>query len=125
MGKENYLQESRAGTPLYLAPEIIKLKPYDYKVDIWGLGCVLHHLVCLEPPFYGENLIMLGYNILHKQPKKPPFIYSEKLSNFIFSLLNKNVLGRPNIKQVTDKIKENFNAFGFIIFYYNVLTHLF
>lgn len=116
MGKENYLQENRAGTPLYLAPEIIKLKPYDYKVDIWGLGCVLHHLACLEPPFHGENLIILGYNILHKQPKKPPFIYGEKLSNLIFSLLNKNVLGRPNIKQVTEKIKENFIPLGFINF---------
>jgi NIMA (never in mitosis gene a)-related kinase len=39
------------------------------KVDIWALGCVLYHLTALEPPFYGDNLITLGYNIVHKSPK--------------------------------------------------------
>ena len=48
-------QNTRVGTPLYLSPELVKQKPYDYKVDIWALGCVLYHLACLSPPFYGEN----------------------------------------------------------------------
>ena len=28
------LQAARVGTPLYLAPEVIKHQPYDFKVDI-------------------------------------------------------------------------------------------
>ncbi|WP_198513838.1 protein kinase domain-containing protein, partial [Escherichia coli] len=27
---------SRVGTPLYLAPEIIRSEKYDHKADIWG-----------------------------------------------------------------------------------------
>ncbi len=42
---------TRVGTPLYLSPELVKQNPYDYKIDIWALGCAIYHLSCLEPPF--------------------------------------------------------------------------
>jgi len=42
---------SRVGTPLYLPPEIIKYEKYDFKADIWGLGCVSYLLATLNPPF--------------------------------------------------------------------------
>ncbi len=70
------LQAARVGTPLYLAPEVIKHQPYDFKVDIWAVGCVLYHLAALHPPFEGPNLIALGYNIVHKYPRKLPDEYS-------------------------------------------------
>ena len=42
---------SKMGTPLYTSPEVLKRQPYDYKVDIWALGCLLHYMACLQPPF--------------------------------------------------------------------------
>ncbi len=42
---------SRVGTPLYLAPEIIKYEKYDYKADIWGFGCVIYITTALCHPF--------------------------------------------------------------------------
>jgi len=45
------LNESKIGTPLYASPELIKKQPYDYKIDMWALGCVLHYMACLEHPF--------------------------------------------------------------------------
>lgn len=36
--------ESRVGTPLYLAPELIKNKPYNNKIDMWALGCVIYFM---------------------------------------------------------------------------------
>lgn len=56
---------SRVGTPLYLAPEIIKYEKYDYKADIWGFGCVMYILSSLVHPFEGKNIINLGQNIIH------------------------------------------------------------
>ena len=33
-----------AGTPLYMAPEIIYGYPYNNKVDIWSFGCIIYEL---------------------------------------------------------------------------------
>lgn len=42
------------GTPQYLAPEInVGFGGYDYRVDIWSLGCCLYEIVAGDPPFRG------------------------------------------------------------------------
>lgn len=81
---------TRVGTPLYLAPEVVKAQPYDHKIDIWAVGCALYHLACLEPPFSGDNLITLGNAIANKKPKPIPHVYSSKFRNFVEILLSKN-----------------------------------
>mmetsp|Transcript_28306 Transcript_28306/g.27236 ORF Transcript_28306/g.27236 Transcript_28306/m.27236 type:complete len:107 (-) Transcript_28306:540-860(-) len=43
------------GSPLYMAPEIIKNIPYDSKVDIWSLGVVSYILLSGRPPVYGKT----------------------------------------------------------------------
>lgn len=43
------------GTPAFLAPEFYQRKAYDYKVDIFALGCILYQLMSLEVPFTREN----------------------------------------------------------------------
>ena len=68
------------------------------------MGCVLFQLCSLGPPFYGENLISLGYNIVNKKPKPIPKMYSKELSNFIMSLLDKNPAKRPSSKESVNMI---------------------
>ena len=90
------MQGTRVGTPLYLSPELIKQKPYSFKVDIWALGCVIYHLAALEPPFTGENLIALGNNIANKKPKAIPTCYSSRLQQLIDLMLEKKSNDRPS-----------------------------
>lgn len=88
---------SRVGTPLYLAPEIIKYEKYDYKADIWGFGCVLYLITSLTHPFEGKNIVTLGQNILHNDPK-PIQQYSDELNSLLKSALEKNPNKRPEAK---------------------------
>ncbi|CAI2375852.1 unnamed protein product [Moneuplotes crassus] len=93
------LQGTRVGTPLYLAPELIRHQPYSFKIDIWAIGCALYHIMCFEPPFIGENLFILGNTIVHNKPKGIPKNYSTKLSLFIEKLLAKSTDNRPSAKE--------------------------
>ena len=50
---------TQTGTPYYASPEVWADKPYDYKSDIWSVGCVMYELCALKPPFRGNNLEQL------------------------------------------------------------------
>jgi serine/threonine protein kinase len=43
------------GSPLYMAPEIIKKLPYDCSVDIWALGVLTFIMLSGKPPFKGRT----------------------------------------------------------------------
>ena len=51
------------GTPSYMAPEIIKKKPYDgTKADVWALGVCLYRCVTGQFPFKGKEENELFYS---------------------------------------------------------------
>lgn len=47
---------SQTGTPYYASPEVWKDEPYEFKSDIWSLGCVLFEAVALKPPFRADSM---------------------------------------------------------------------
>lgn len=42
---------TQTGTPYYASPEIWKDRPYDFKSDVWSLGCIVYEMCALHPPF--------------------------------------------------------------------------
>ena len=36
---------------IYTSPEVLRKQPFDFKIDIWALGCMIHYIASLEPPF--------------------------------------------------------------------------
>lgn len=50
------LAYTQTGTPYYASPEVWADKPYDFKSDIWSVGCIIYELCTLKPPFRGSNL---------------------------------------------------------------------
>lgn len=47
--------EETLGSPLYMAPEIVKKLKYDTKVDIWSVGVMTYVLLSGRPPFSGKT----------------------------------------------------------------------
>lgn len=55
--------KTQTGTPFYASPEIWKENPYNNKVDIWSLGCMMFELCILGPPFDATNLDDLYHKV--------------------------------------------------------------
>ncbi|KAM9849764.1 serine/threonine-protein kinase 36-like [Aulostomus maculatus] len=51
IGGLNGKMRSILGTMPYMSPELIKEEPYDYRADLWALGCILYELHTGHLPF--------------------------------------------------------------------------
>lgn len=57
---------SRVGTPLYMSPEVLQGNGYDFKSDVWSLGCIAYELCALKSPFKDETKKMSLYDLFTK-----------------------------------------------------------
>ncbi len=57
------------GTPQAMSPEQFRGQPADARSDLWALGVILHHALTGAPPFDGETLEAVGYQVLNAAPR--------------------------------------------------------
>lgn len=77
-----------AGTPQYMAPEIITEKGHNMAADWWAFGIVLYELATGDPPFNDANLEKLAEDICFEDmPLKKEF--TRDFSDLILRLTHK------------------------------------
>ena len=92
------------GTPIYLAPEIIKEKEHNGKVDIWCIGILLFELTTGTLPFKGNDLETLKKNILSLNISWP-----KEINNETKTLISKILKLEPNERiSLEEIIQHNF-----------------
>ncbi|XP_016919929.1 serine/threonine-protein kinase fused isoform X2 [Apis cerana] len=89
MSTGTHVLTSIKGTPLYMAPELIEERPYDYNADLWSLGCIVYELVVGSPPFQTTSILHLIRLIRFEAIKWPDYI-SQNCKQFLQGLLQKD-----------------------------------
>lgn len=93
-----HLPTSFTGTPLYMAPELVKGNGYSYSVDIWSLGCIIYELYTFNNPFDAEELNKVLNNIVHENYKPLPITSDKRISKIVELCLNKQ--NRPSAEEL-------------------------
>ncbi|PQQ19058.1 hypothetical protein Pyn_16975 [Prunus yedoensis var. nudiflora] len=88
MSTNTVVLRSIKGTPLYMAPELVREQPYNHTADLWSLGVILYELFVGQPPFYTNSVYALIRHIV-KDPVKFPDNMSPSFKSFLKGLLNK------------------------------------
>lgn len=94
------MAKTQIGTPYYASPEIWNDAPYDYKCDIWSIGCIVYEMCTFKPPFRGTSLISLHQNIKKGVYDPIPKIYSSELRKIISFMLQVNPSERKSCEEL-------------------------
>ena len=84
--KEGFLY-TQTGTPYYASPEVWKDRPYDFKSDVWSLGCVLYEMAALRPPFKANDMNNLYKKVVAAQYPPISNRYSQEFREIIALML--------------------------------------
>ena len=91
------LAETLCGSPLYMAPEILRYEKYDAKADLWSVGTVTYEMMTGRPPFRASNHVELLRKIERGEDKikipDDPAV-SDSMKTLIRGLLKRNPVER-------------------------------
>jgi len=90
---------SAVGTPIYIAPEVFKHRPYSTAVDVWACGVLLYVILSGKPPFEVRTLSQLRSAVLHRDVKFPAKQWESISDDAI--LLIRGLMQRDPTKRLT------------------------
>lgn len=91
------LADTLCGSPLYMAPEILRYEKYGAEADLWSVGTVMYEMVTGRPPFRAANHVELLRKIEQQSEELPwdsSITVSKGLKSVIQGLLKKNPVER-------------------------------
>ena len=95
----------KAGTPLYMSPEVLLENEAYFVSDVWSLGASLLHSATNMVPYYPDpyTLKQLTTMMISEQPRR--LLTSNKdLNNLVNKMLVKNVLMRPTTLELLKEL---------------------
>ena len=102
--KRDMISRHKAGSPYWMAPELINQQKYDKSIDIWSLGITCIELAEYEPPYisFDKNEALIR---IRKSPPKglsKPENWSDEFNDFISKCLNVNRFERPTCEELLE-----------------------
>ena len=100
---EGEKRTSIVGTPLYMAPELLKEKEYSYEIDIWSLGIIIYEILIGKTPFetqHFEELLRKLNKLDYSFPKNIKI--SDDAKDLISKILVEDPSKRPTLEQILE-----------------------
>ena len=88
------------GTLCYSSPEVVKNEEYDYRSDIWSLGCIIYELCTYTMLFNSSNERGLIDKICSQRHPDLPASYSKDLCHIYQLCLMKDKDQRPSSREL-------------------------
>ena len=104
--KDNDKTKTILGTPDYMAPEICKKVPYDFKVDVWAWGICFYVMVEGTFPFFGDNEDEIYESIINGEvnwDRRKAIKADDPIVSVLKSALIKDPRNRYSIDQLINK----------------------
>lgn len=99
---------SMAGTPGWMAPEVIRNEKCSEKIDVWSFGVVLWELLFCQKPYKNLQLdnSAINYGIAHRTLSLPlPSTCPAKFKSIMLACWNYEARKRPDFHQIQVDLK--------------------
>ncbi|RUS71597.1 hypothetical protein EGW08_020641 [Elysia chlorotica] len=97
---KNQMAETLVGTPYYMSPEIMMGEKYNFKSDVWALGCVLYEMLTLTKTFQATNPLKLALDIVKCSHTAINKSYSDDMRSLVDLMLRKKPEERPSTEEM-------------------------
>jgi len=98
---EGKLLNERIGTSAFMSPEMLEGREYDFKCDMWALGCVLYELAERRRTFEGSSDLAIHQKVCtakYTPPSRP------KITPLIEMLLTVSTEVRPSAEEFLSRL---------------------
>ncbi|XP_063039488.1 serine/threonine-protein kinase Nek9 isoform X3 [Engraulis encrasicolus] len=105
LDSEFSMAETCVGTPYYMSPELCQGVKYNFKSDIWAVGCVLFEMLTLTRTFDATNPLNLCVKIVQGNWSMDVSTdaYSSALIQLVYKCLDQDPEKRPTANQILDE----------------------
>eukprot|EP01038_Epipyxis_sp_PR26KG_P004553 gene4553-6425_t len=102
------VRNATAGTPAYMAPELIENNPYNKSVDVYAFGVLLWEILANEVPFYNVSISDIRQRVVSGNRPRLGGLNSS-CSRLISQCWDQSPDNRPSFTEVVDELLRIFD----------------
>jgi len=105
------VKATQAGTPAYMAPELLENKAFNKSVDVYAFGILLNEIFAGEIPFLGLDVPKIRERAVSgERPHVPTYRVPPRVSKLVARCWHQIPSERPAFSEVVDELLEIYDT---------------